>query len=265
MNKTSPFSLADKSIFLSGATGHLGEAMAFALAEAGGKILINSRSPDKCEDLVGRIRDRGYLAENAAFDLHNKDSINEFFKHLDGRPLHCIVNNAYAGGAGTIETTEPKEYTEAYEIAVVSAHNLIRAALPSLRLAVKGCGDASIINIASMYGLVSPDLRMYATANGSNPPFYGAAKAALLQWSRYAACEFGREGIRVNAISPGPFPSPNSQKNAAQLIERIIERVPLGRIGQPHEIQGALLLLASPASTFINGANICIDGGWTSW
>src|SRR5690606_10873889 len=97
-------------------------------------------------------------------------------------------------------------YKLGYDVTVIAAHNLIKSSLANLRLAVKQRGGASVINMASMYALVSPDSRIYDSPSGVNPPFYGAAKAALLQMTRYAACEFGPEGIRVNAISPGPFP-----------------------------------------------------------
>jgi NAD(P)-dependent dehydrogenase (short-subunit alcohol dehydrogenase family) len=116
-----------------------------------------------------------------------------------------------------------------------------------------------------MYALVSPDLRVYDTAAGANPPFYGAAKAALLAWTRYAACEFGKENIRVNAISPGPFPSNKVQAENSAFVTRLAARVPMGRIGQSHEIGGPVLFLASSASSFVNGTNLIVDGGWTAW
>jgi NAD(P)-dependent dehydrogenase (short-subunit alcohol dehydrogenase family) len=116
-----------------------------------------------------------------------------------------------------------------------------------------------------MYAMISPDQRIYESASGVNPPFYGAAKAALLQWTRYAACEFGAEGIRVNSISPGPFPSELVQKGSPAFIEKLANKVPMGRVGQSAEIKGPILFLASSASSFVNGANIVVDGGWTCW
>lgn len=259
------FSLSGRSALVTGATGHLGSAMAWALAEAGGHILINSRSPERCQSLAAAICNAGYSAESAAFDIRDETQVREFFVGKGDQSLHCLINNAYAGGAGTIETAQDEFYRQSFEMTVVAAHNLLRHALPALRRAVRASGDASVMNVASMYGVVSPDFAIYDTAASTNPPFYGAAKAALLQWTRYAACEFGAEGIRVNSISPGPFPSDHIQKTDPAFIERLEGKVPMGRIGAAHEIQGAVLLLASPASTFINGANLSVDGGWTSW
>lgn len=258
------FSLSGRSVLVTGATGHLGSAMAWGLAEAGGHILVNSRSSERCQALVAALRNAGYSAENAAFDIKDEAQIREFFRAHGNAPLHCLINNAYAGGAGTIETAQGISYQQSYETSVIAAHNLLRNALPALRLAVQLTGDASVVNVASMYGLVSPDFAIYDVPSHTNPPFYGAAKAALLQWTRYAACEFGSEGIRVNAISPGPFPSEDVQKNAPQFIDRLAAKVPMGRIGTAEEIQGVIVLLASSASSFINGANLSVDGGWTS-
>ena len=134
-----------------------------------------------------------------------------------------------------------------------------------MRKAVQQNGEASVINLASMYAMVNPDQRIYVSAAEVNPPFYGAAKAALIQWTRYAACEFGAEGIRVNSISPGPFPSEAVQKNNPAFIEKLASKVPMRRIGLSDEIKGPTLFLASSASSFVNGTNIVVDGGWTCW
>ena len=120
-------------------------------------------------------------------------------------PLHILVNNASSGRGGTIDTATDVDFASSYDIAVIAAHRLIMALLPALRAACRQQDDAAIINIASMYGLVSPDLRNYDSAEGSSPPFYGSAKAALIQLTRYVACQYGAEGIRCNAIAPGPF------------------------------------------------------------
>lgn len=259
------FNLTDRSVLITGATGHLGRSMAWAIAEANGTVLVNSRSQAKCEALAAEIRSAGYRAEAAPFDVRNPEQISEYFSKTDDLQLHGLINNAHSGSAGSIETAHADDYFKGFEINVVAAQVLTKAALPSLRLAKMQSGDAAVVNIASMYGMVSPDLRIYPSRETANPPFYGAAKAALLQWTRYAACEFGHEGIRFNAISPGPFPADSVRENAEDFVGRLVERVPLGRVGNPDEIQGAVLFLVSQASTFVNGANLPVDGGWTSW
>lgn len=259
------FSLTGKSILITGATGHLGQAMSWALARAGAHVLINSRRDNNCLELVTAINDGGLMAESAVFDVTDEKAVEQYFAQRTGMRLNGLINNAYAGVGGTIETATSEDYHHSYEMTVTCSHRLLTHALTGLRLAVTHGEEASVINIASMYGVVSPDLRVYETAQGSNPPFYGASKAALIQWTRYAACEFGGEGIRVNSISPGPFPSDYVQKNSPEFVERLINKVPLRRIGHPSELGGAVVFLSSSASSFMNGANLPVDGGWTAW
>lgn len=259
------FSLESKNVLVTGATGYLGRAMALGLAELGANILVNGRNCERVEESVAELCDGGLSATPAVFDINDENEVHQWFSKYGDLPLHGLVNNAYAGGAGSIETAAEEDYRGSYEIALVSAHRLLKNALPGLRAAQSKCGNASVVNIGSMYGVVSPDQRVYESKRVANPPFYGAAKAALIQWTRYAACEFGREGIRVNAISPGPFPSENVRANNPEFVSKLADRVPMGRIGRADELQGPLSFLISDASSFVNGANLIVDGGWTCW
>ena len=135
-----------------------------------------------------------------------------------------------------------------------------KAVLPIM----KKNNSGSIINISSMYGIVSPDPSIYENNNFNNPPSYGAGKAAIIQFTRYSACYLSKNGIRVNAISPGPFPNQDVQKNH-DFISKLEKKTPIGRIGHPNEIKGAIVFLASNASSYVTGENIHVDGGWTSW
>ncbi|TDR57252.1 NAD(P)-dependent dehydrogenase (short-subunit alcohol dehydrogenase family) [Halomonas ventosae] len=259
------FSLQGKQVLVTGATGYLGRAMALGLAELGAHVLINGRCHERVMERVAKLRETGLTASPAVFDINNEAEVDKWFSECCSSPLHGIVNNAYAGGAGSIETAVESDYRNSYEVSLVSAHRILRHGLPCLRSAISADGAASVVNIGSMYGMVSPDQRVYEDKRVSNPPFYGAAKAALLQWTRYAACEFGSEGIRINAISPGPFPSEDVQEGTPEFVVKLAARVPLGRVGRADEIQGPLAFLISDASSFVNGANLVVDGGWTCW
>jgi NAD(P)-dependent dehydrogenase (short-subunit alcohol dehydrogenase family) len=259
------FSLNGKTALVSGATGHLGSVMARVLGEAGAHILVNSRSAARGQEATQRLLDSGCSAEPAIFDVTDQEAVARFFVDCQSMPINVLINNAYLGGAGSVELSSTEDYARSYGVTVQAAHNLVKNALPCLRLAVRNNGDASVINLASMYALISPDQRIYETPSAVNPPYYGAAKAALLQWTRYAACEFGPEGIRVNSISPGPFPSEAVQTGNPEFIRKLINKVPMARIGQPDEVAGPVLFLASKASSYVNGANIVVDGGWTCW
>ena len=260
------FSLQNKLALITGASGHLGFDMAFALAEAGAHVLVNGRSEESVNKIVTKIKKAGLSVESAVFDVTNQDQLNSFFKNrLKDEALHIIVNNAHNGTLGGIENTGVENYRASYEIAVVAPNSIFKLALPNLRRGVELTGDASIVNISSMYGIVSPDLRIYKSLKDANPPFYGAAKAALIQWSKYAACQFGHEGIRVNCISPGPFPKSSTQKKSPEFIAKLNEKVPINRVGKPSELRGPVLFLASQASSFVTGINLLVDGGWSSW
>lgn len=259
------FSLKGKNALITGATGYLGMSMAYIFAEAGANVIINSRTQEHCDDLVKTLNASGYAATSAVFDVTSLAEIMSFSELIQGEPIHVLVNNAYVGGSGSIEFSESENYGESYDVSVIAAHRLLKSILPNLRSAVQDCGDASVINLSSMYGIVSPDQSVYESVRTVNPPFYGAAKAALLQWTRYAACEFGKEGIRVNAVSPGPFPSLVVQTSRPNFIEKLSAKVPMGRIGMVDEIKGPMLFLASTAASYVNGANIVVDGGWTCW
>jgi len=261
------FRLDDRVAFISGAAGHLGRSMATALAKAGAKVYLNGRDAARLESLARELCQQGMSAVAAPFDVSDPKVMLSFFETLlarEGR-LNVLVNNAYSGVVGTIDTVQREEYARAFEMAATSAMDSVRAALPALKAAVASVGDASVINIASMYGTVSPDPRIYGDGIENNPPHYGAAKAALIQLTRYTACHLAPHGIRVNAISPGPFPSPATVKQSKKFHANLCEKVPLGRTGNPAELAGPLLFLASDASTYVTGINLPVDGGWTAW
>lgn len=259
-------SLAGRTALVTGATGYLGREIAWALGTAGATVLVNARSRETCDALVSELRGKGLSAETAIFDLTDEVAVYNYFSGFGNeRPLHVLVNNAHAGGGGTLATAKAEEFRAVYEINVVAAHRMMQLAIPNFRLAVARSGDASIVNVISMYGLVSPDPRNYDTAKGTNPPFYGSAKAGLAQLTRYAAVELAPQGIRCNGVAPGPFPSPQARDSAPALTKRLTDRVPLGRLGNAKEIGPPIVFLASPGASFITGAILPVDGGWTAW
>jgi NAD(P)-dependent dehydrogenase (short-subunit alcohol dehydrogenase family) len=123
----------------------------------------------------------------------------------------------------------------------------------------------SIIHFASMYGLVSPDPSIYAPKWNVNPIDYGAAKAAVLQMTRYQAVMWGKSNVRVNAVVPGPFPNPIGMGADTDFLAKLAAKTALQRVGKAEEIAGAVAFLAADASSYVTGAQIVVDGGWTAW
>jgi NAD(P)-dependent dehydrogenase (short-subunit alcohol dehydrogenase family) len=264
----SMFRLDGRVAFLSGAAGLLGRPMAKALAFAGAHVVLNGRTQDTLEASVEELKSVGLSASVACFDVTDEAAarrhiglIGEQYGRLD-----VLVNNASGGSPGTMESATAQDFEQVYRVNVVAAFQLLQAAIPLLRKAGSQTdGGASVINIASMYGSVSPDPSIYGTSGANSPPYYGPAKAGLIQLTRYAACHLATQRIRVNCISPGPFPSAKYLERDAQFLGQLQAMNPMHRIGKPAELQGPLLFLASDASSYVTGINLAVDGGWTAW
>ena len=255
------FRLDGKTAFVSGSRGHLGRALTEALARAGAHVFANGRDRAALDAFVRELASQGLSVEAAPFDAHDVQKIRGFFGGL--KRLDVLVNNIGFMQGKSFGKLQTEDFSATYTATVGTAFESVRAALPALRQAVALSGDASVINISSMYGRVAPDAGLYDTREQQSPFHYGPAKAGLEQLTRHLAAELGPEKIRVNALVPGPFPQPG--KMPPGLEQRLAARTMLGRIGQSSEIGGPLLFLAGPASSFVTGSCLMVDGGWTAW
>ncbi len=261
------FSLKNRVAILTGAAGYLGKELAFCLGQAGAHIVLIGRTHQKLSQLRDLLFRQGIKSTILAVDITNHgelvskiDQLKDTFDCID-----ILVNNAHSGRASHFVNAEDADFIRDYEINVIAAFNLMRILQPLMRESFLRNQDASIINISSMYGTISPDPRIYGQSNMNNPPYYGAAKAGLIQLTKYMACHLASDGIRVNSISPGPFPPETLSTQKPEFFRNLIDKVPLGRIGLPFELQGPVLFLASKASSYVTGVNLPVDGGWTAW
>lgn len=258
------FSLEGKVAIVTGGAGHLGSVISEGLAEAGANVVIASRNEGRCKKLAGMLSKKYNInAMGIAMDIRSVDTVRERMREISHKmgAIDILINNASFGKPGkSIETLSDEDWLEGIEGTIHGVFRCTQAVVPYMEKRKFGV----IINISSMYGIVSPDPRVYGDSGYDNPPNYGAGKAAIIQFTRYTACHLANKGIRVNSISPGAFPSPQVQENQ-WFISNLIKKIPLGRIGQPSDLKGVVVFLASEASSYITGQNIIIDGGWTVW
>ncbi len=253
------FDLKGLNILVTGAAGHLGSAISISLAKYGAKVYLNGRDKKKLLNLKKKLNKAKLKSEIAHFDIENFQEVKKFFIKI--KKLDILVNNAYHGKTGKFENLNLDNYKESLNINVVSLANLVDKSLPLL----KKSKHSSIINISSMYGSIIPDPSLYKNTRLNSPPHYGVTKAALEYYSKYAAVNLAKYGIRVNTISPGPFPTNNIIKKFPKFITKLKKKNPLNKIGKPNDIISSILFLSSPNSSFITGINIPIDGGWKLW
>jgi NAD(P)-dependent dehydrogenase (short-subunit alcohol dehydrogenase family) len=195
-------------------------------------------------------------------DLNSKESIDSFMNNLD--KVDILVNNAFTWPSTlNIEDTDWHDFESTLTSGVTSSFYLAKKAIEKM----KSHGKGSIINLASMYGIVSPNFKIYREQpKMGNALAYNAAKAAIIQMTKYLAVYCAKWNIRVNCISPGPFPRPGTFSNGKEWFEDELKNMnPMKKLGEPWHLKGGVLLLASDLGEYITGQNIVIDGGWTIW
>jgi gluconate 5-dehydrogenase len=256
------FSLEGKVAVVTGGAGLLGSAMSEALAEAGANVVIASRTFENCKKQAASISRNNPEALPVQTDISDKASVrnmvDETIKKF-GR-LDIMVNNGGNTKLAPLEEMTPELWNQCLSSFLTSAFLCTQAVLSPMRK--QGCGN--IINISSMYGMVAPDQRIYGDSGYDSPVHYSAAKGGVIQFTRYCASYLAPNKIRVNTISPGPFPNipPGEQ---IEFMNQLSKKTMMERVGQPWELKGATVFLASEASSYITGQNIVVAGGWTVW
>jgi len=272
---SSLFSLEGRTALLTGASGFLGRTFARTLLSNGARLIALGRSERLDAGSADWAREFGAeRVQSYRVDMYDLAALAKVLDEIVAREpaVDILINNAYELGPNTGFNTDGGAL-EAAALEQWMRHFTAGMYWPALTVqklgpAMKARSHGSIINISTMYAVVAPDPRLYEGTKFLNPPGYSSAKAAMLAFTRYVASFWGSHGIRANAILPGPFSNTeeagsNSVDAADPFLGRLRERTCLGRLGRPDELAGALLFLASDASTYVTGHALTVDGGWT--
>jgi NAD(P)-dependent dehydrogenase (short-subunit alcohol dehydrogenase family) len=257
------FDLRGKTCLITGATGHLGAAMAAALAEAGASVIASSRKLPEAQRSIAAlpVRHEGQKHYAAAIDqMEDETSIQRAFDRAveTAGQIDVLVNNGHELLGADWTSVSGEQFSR--HLANATGYFLLARHLRNHAVARRA--PASIIMLGSMYGLVGSYPDVYDDICAPSPVAYQTLKGGLIQMTRHLAAYWAKDGIRVNTLSPGPFPSSSAD---SRLLERLTKKTPLGRMGQSYELKGAIVFLASDASSFMTGQNLIIDGGWTAW
>jgi NAD(P)-dependent dehydrogenase (short-subunit alcohol dehydrogenase family) len=275
LDRSALFSLEGRTAVLTGASGFLGRTFAEALLANGARVIVIGRS-DKLERQTHdwSLRFGNDRVTSFRVDMYDLDAYGKGLEQIasDEPRIDILVNNAHELGPGTgfnvpngsLEEGSYDQWMRNLTGGVYWAALTVQKMGKRMQAERRG----SIINISTMYAMVAPSPQLYEGTKFLNPPGYSASKAALLSFTRYIASFWGVYGVRANAILPGPFSNtedagPNAVRQDDLFIERLKARTCLGRIGHPAELAGALIFLASDASSYITGQGIVVDGGWT--
>lgn len=265
----SNFSLNGKSAVVTGGAGILGKHFCAGLAQSGANVAIVDKVPAQsfADELANTY---GVKAVGITCDLRSPDSVREMtaqclstFGRID------ILHNNAAGKSDSwqkfLQKFEEYDLETWQEIMSINLDTMFLVA-QSIGREMKKSGGGSIIQTSSIYGVVGPDQSIYEGSNYegfqiNTPAVYSASKAAVVGLTKYLATYWAKDGIRVNTLTPGGVFS--GQNDA--FVAKYSARVPMGRMGEPDDLVGALIYLASDASRYVTGQNVIVDGGLTAW
>ncbi|MGE4504849.1 MAG: SDR family oxidoreductase [Desulfovibrionaceae bacterium] len=257
------FGLDGLRVLVTGAAGQLGCGMVNGLLACGGRILACDTKLAAVEAAAQRYGWDPERVSLAEADVRERSAVAEAVRSgaeaFGG--LDALVNNA---GVSVFEPFMERPESSIDWVMDVNLKGTIICTQEFLRHRMDQGGGGAMVNIASHYGLISPDPRIYTDCARKNSEIYGATKAGVMQMTRYYAVHAAEHGVRCNAVSPGGVRNPDSPQGP-DFQQNYGFRCPMGRMAETDEIVGAVLFLLSPAAAYVNGHNIVVDGGMTAW
>ena len=259
------FSLKNKVVLVTGATGHLGLEISKSILDSDAHVILTSKNLNKLKKVKNNFFKDNKKVDIYKMDVTNSSSIKNCINYVKKKHkvINGLINNAFSGKDGSIENIDEEDFLLATKYNLIAPFILIKNIIKTFQNFKKN-NTLSVINIASMYGITIPNFSVYDENVLTNPVHYGATKAGLIHMTKYLASYLAKKNIRVNSISPGAFPKESILKKNKNFKRRLIKNIPIGRVGNPKEITGAIIYLLSDSSSYVTGANFSIDGGWTS-
>lgn len=246
------FSLDGKSALVTGASRGLGRAMAEALSEAGADVVCASTRREGTDETVHAVRENGCQAWQVAADLSNRDALKQMATEAEEKagPIDILVNNAGVIRRHPATEFPIEDWDEVLDVNLDAVFLLAR----HFGKKMVERGEGKIINVASLLSFTG----------GTTVPAYTASKHGVAGLTKALANEWTAEGVQVNAIAPGYYRTDNTQplQDDPERFESIKQRIPAGRWGDPKDLAGAVVFLASPASDYVSGHILVVDGGW---
>lgn len=255
------FDLTGRVALITGGSGYLGRSLSHALAETGATVVVASRDRNRGQSVADELPSPGGARHFAVtLDHLDETSLNEGFDSaiaIAGQ-VDILINNGQQGHALDLTNVTAEAFNR--DLQNTTGYFLLARRLRDH--VVNRNAPGSIVMIGSMYGVVGSYPDAYDGICAASPVQYHALKGGIVHMTRHLAVYWARDNVRVNCLSPGPFPS---EKSPAQMVERLKLKSPTGRMGVPHELKGPLLLLVSDAGSYVTGQNLLVDGGWTAW
>ena len=256
------FSLRGKTAVVTAGAGPLfGSSISEALAEAGARVITASRSLERNQEYARELATQtGAEVHGMELDIGDTDAIGRFHAEVTDRfgNVEVLVNSALVRDAtgGSFETQTVDAWQRSAAGDMVGLYAICKAFIGSMVVA----GGGSIINISSIYGVVGNDPSLYEDTEMLQSPSYNFVKAGMINFTRYIANYYGKQGVRANCIAPGGYYT----GQAGPFMERYNKRVPVGRMMDNEDLKGAVVFLASDASSYVTGHNLMVDGGFTT-
>jgi NAD(P)-dependent dehydrogenase (short-subunit alcohol dehydrogenase family) len=260
------FSMKGRVAVVTGGAGLLAEIYARALAESGVAVVLADVEYERCQERVAALEASGAAACAVRCDVTDPENWRQLLREVLSRfgRVDILVNNA-----GVTNRSRTGRFDAAFDaFPLEDWQGILDVNLTGTFLGCQAVGavmveqgSGSIVNIASQYALVSPHHRIYEGTGITQPAAYSVSKAGVLALTRYLAALWAVHGVRVNAITPGGM----FDGQEGEFVERFRVLNPMRRMGLPSELAGALVYLASDASSYCTGHNLVVDGGWTVW